>query len=237
MDGVSFLSSPTSSHDSAVENLLTEILDVAAIEQIQKLPSPYDSASSVLPSPIETRFQRLKSINQTTKTTKSPKKEEQEEQNQPREPPRSPPPPPNPSQPDTPQKASAGTELPAFNSPTKLPKSLPAKEFDHSWDSPSSSGSSSPPRKQGCCFWASPKKSLRKKGRSETYDNGGCGKDEEILTDLGTFSVRSQRERMKAALKEQEKMSKEAEKVIKWVRQASARISVNDLGDDLRRNK
>ncbi|CAN6487118.1 unnamed protein product [Victoria cruziana] len=239
MDGGSFLSSPTSSHDSAAENLLSEILDVTAVEQIQQLPSPYDSASSILPSQIETRFQRLKSLNHTS----HPPEKEQQEQEQKREPPPPsplppppPPPLPNPTRLDAPQTPQAGDTLPAFDSPKKLPKSLPTKGFDHYGDPVCSSGSSSPPRKQGCCFWASPRRSHRK-DRSESYDDGSWMKDDEILSDLGTFSVRSQREGMKAALKEQEKISKEAEKVIKWVKKASARMSVNDFGNDLLRDK
>ncbi|CAI0441921.1 unnamed protein product [Linum tenue] len=72
--------------------------------------------------------------------------------------------------------------------------------------------SPSPPRKPGC-FWCSPKKPTRKK------------KQEKIL---------------RKAMKEEERINKEAEKIVKWAKQAAARMSYHHrteedddgLGDD-----
>lgn len=49
-------------------------------------------------------------------------------------------------------------------------------------------------------------------------------KNDEILSDLSTFSVKEQERKLKKALEEEEKISREAEKVVKWVKQESARM-------------
>ncbi|KAK7309473.1 hypothetical protein RJT34_06228 [Clitoria ternatea] len=63
-----------------------------------------------------------------------------------------------------------------------------------------------------CCFCFSSKKSLE------------WGKNDEMLSDMSTFSVKEQERRLKKALQEEKRVSKEAERVVQWVKQESARI-------------
>lgn len=55
------------------------------------------------------------------------------------------------------------------------------------------------------------------------------GKNDEILSDMSTFSVKEQESRLKKALEEEERVSKEAERLVKWVKQESARIDVSTI--------
>ncbi|XP_058103791.1 uncharacterized protein LOC131247882 [Magnolia sinica] len=100
---------------------------------------------------------------------------------------------------------------------------------------------SSPPR-QTCCFWCSPKRVPGKKGKEDgimgfELESGGWGKNDEILSDLSTFSLKEQQQRLKKALKEEEKVNQEAEKVVNWVKQASARMDVSVVEDSLRHDE
>lgn len=87
-----------------------------------------------------------------------------------------------------------------------------------------SSGESSPsPPRQRCCLCFSPKRVQRK------------SKGDEILTELGILSLKEEHRKLKKALKEQEKMTRETEKIVKWVKKASAKMnsaSVDDLLSD-----
>ncbi|KAG6577118.1 hypothetical protein SDJN03_24692, partial [Cucurbita argyrosperma subsp. sororia] len=92
----------------------------------------------------------------------------------------------------------------------------------------------SPPRRAGC-FWCSPKKASEKKNSSNrTLDNGlGWGKNNDFLSDLNIFSAKEQQKILKKAMKEEEKINREAEKIVKWAKQASARMNVSDIEDEL----
>ncbi|ESW30102.1 hypothetical protein PHAVU_002G124800 [Phaseolus vulgaris] len=81
------------------------------------------------------------------------------------------------------------------------------------------------------CF-SSSKKSVARNGRSSgelSSEDVERGKDDEMLSDRSTFSVKEQEKRLKKALEEEEKVSKEAERVVQWVKQESARIDVSAL--------
>lgn len=67
----------------------------------------------------------------------------------------------------------------------------------------------------------SPRKEQRREGK-----RGDWGTDDDILSDMGTFSTKEQQRKLKKALKEQEKATREAEKMVEWVKQASARMNV-----------
>ncbi|KAJ0020669.1 hypothetical protein Pint_31827 [Pistacia integerrima] len=56
-------------------------------------------------------------------------------------------------------------------------------------------------------------------------------KNDEFLLDLGIFSVKEQQKMLKKAMKEEEKVSREAEKIVKWAKQASMRMSPHDIED------
>ncbi|XP_058777579.1 uncharacterized protein LOC131651873 [Vicia villosa] len=102
------------------------------------------------------------------------------------------------------------------------------------------SPSPSPPRKWGC-FWCSPKKEKKKVKSKENDDTVGSLEEytsDEFLSDIGSLSSLSTKKRMnmidKALKEEQEKINREAEKIVELVKQASARMIVSsDIEDEL----
>uniref|UniRef100_A0A1J3C6Z5 Uncharacterized protein n=1 Tax=Noccaea caerulescens TaxID=107243 RepID=A0A1J3C6Z5_NOCCA len=87
-------------------------------------------------------------------------------------------------------------------------------------------------------IWRSPEKSSTKKKnmkscKSFTTAAYSSGRERDIdfddfLSDLNAFSVEDQRKMLKKALKEQQKMRKEAAEIIKMAKQASARFDFDD---------
>ncbi|KAK9667693.1 hypothetical protein RND81_13G005100 [Saponaria officinalis] len=88
----------------------------------------------------------------------------------------------------------------------------------------------------GGCLCFSPKWVSKKKSGGGGGGGGelglGFGRDEELLSDLRTFSTKEQKRRMKEAMKEEEKINREAEKIVKWAKQVSARIDFDITDDD-----
>lgn len=122
--------------------------------------------------------------------------------------------------PDKKRRSKLKSKSGSFSSPLGSSNSL--------MDSPS------PPKKAGC-FWCSPKKASHKKSK-ENQDTGiglDWGKSDEFLSDLSTFSTKEQQKILKKAMKEEEKISREAEKIVKWAKHASARLSVSGIEDEL----
>ncbi|XLS48250.1 hypothetical protein HN51_022608 [Arachis hypogaea] len=70
-----------------------------------------------------------------------------------------------------------------------------------------SSPSLSPPRRAGC-FWCSPRKDSKKKSKEVDWSVLGWHKDDELLSDLGSFSSKKQLKILKKALKEEQKISR-----------------------------
>ncbi|CAL9053830.1 unnamed protein product [Musa banksii] len=99
------------------------------------------------------------------------------------------------------------------------------------------SGESPPPPRRTCCFGCYGARESTRKGKSNevhgaaSLDEARWGSNQGILTDFSTFSVEEQRRRLKRALEEEERASKEAEKVVRWVKQASARIDTSTVND------
>ncbi|KAL6001811.1 hypothetical protein ACLOJK_041789 [Asimina triloba] len=97
----------------------------------------------------------------------------------------------------------------------------------------------SPPR-QTCCFGCSVKSTPgKKKSKKEEILGLGpgdedWGKNEELLSDFSTFSLKEQDRRLKKALKEEEKVAQEAEKVVTWVKQASARMDYSPVQESIK---
>ena len=92
--------------------------------------------------------------------------------------------------------------------------------------------SPSPPRRAGC-FWCSPKKDSRKKSKDIDWGVLDWDKSDEFLSDLGSFSSKKQQKMLKKAMKEEQKISREAEKIVELAKQASARMNVNVIDDEL----
>ncbi|KAA8528176.1 hypothetical protein F0562_035573 [Nyssa sinensis] len=95
--------------------------------------------------------------------------------------------------------------------------------------------SESPPRSAICCFCYSTRSDDRKKKSSrgvsglDEKGNGNWEKTDEILSDMSTFSVKEQERRLKKAKEEEERLSREAEKAVRWVKQESARMDVSAI--------
>ncbi|CAJ2646966.1 unnamed protein product [Trifolium pratense] len=79
-----------------------------------------------------------------------------------------------------------------------------------------------------CCFCFSTKKGVvarnnKSRGVSSS-DHVEWKTNDEILSDMSTFSVKEQEKRLKKALEEEKKVSIEAERVVQWVKHESSRI-------------
>ncbi|KAA8528177.1 hypothetical protein F0562_035572 [Nyssa sinensis] len=270
MADFSFLSD---SDESAVEELLSQAMDHSVLEQVAAINCSGFTSDSVLPTQLETRFQRLKSFPVTkpkspylgtgnnsasslkphfendlknlggTKTDSenvflSPTKENPVEKKGLKSESQS-------RSVSSPSKSSNSSTGDAIFSPMKEnpdgKKGLKSKSRSGSFLSPSNSSnlsmeSLSPPRKTGC-FWCSPKKDSRKKSNGNRFAgiDRDWGKKDEFLSDLdlGSFSTKEQQKMLKKAIKEEEKISREAEKIVKWAKQASARMDVSGIEDEL----
>ncbi|KAI6706855.1 hypothetical protein NL676_009817 [Syzygium grande] len=90
----------------------------------------------------------------------------------------------------------------------------------------------SPPQRLICCFSFSPAKGGRRKRAGKgvlrsDMEEPNWGKNEDMLSDMSTFSVQEQERRLKIAREEEARARREAEKVDMWVRQESARMKVS----------
>lgn len=235
MADFSFLSD--SDNEKAVEELLSQAMDQSVLEQVAAINCS-GFTDSVLPTQLETRFRKLKSLPAAPATSKPsavarnsrsfgssefPKTKKIDDENE--------------KIGGSPveeknledefvekQRKSTSIENDVFSKITNGKRSSPGPISD----------CSSPPAKTGC-FWCSPKKGFSKKGK----ENKGVsmelkwGKDDELLSDLSIFSSKNQEKLMKKAMVEQEKINREAEKIVKWAKQASARMDVSSIEDEL----
>ncbi|GKB49381.1 hypothetical protein Tco_0900134 [Tanacetum coccineum] len=93
-------------------------------------------------------------------------------------------------------------------------------------------------RKFGCLF-CSPKKGKKPgngKGKENRLSFSSLGNYDEDEDYMKSFSAKERKKLMKKAMKEEEKLNKEAEKIVKWAKQASDRmmnVSGLNLDEDL----
>ncbi|KAI3707278.1 hypothetical protein L6452_25653 [Arctium lappa] len=279
-DEFSFLTD--SDDDRAVEDVLAQAMDHSVLEQLAAINCSSFSTNDNLPSHLETRFRKLKSLPTTTTTTASAasrfppsksrslrprsgddfnlderlcgsvdferipdgKKQGLES------------PPPTEEQSDGNRDERKGLESKS-KSNLKLNTNADAevckqrdlktksgtgssKSRSDSWSlsSPESdTGSLSPPRRKIGCLWCSPKKEKsvpRKQGKENRQSSSSSWGNEYDAEFLKTFSVKEQKKIMKKAMKEEEKINREAEKIVKWAKQASSRMMVvSGLDDEL----
>ncbi|GAB2272906.1 hypothetical protein Dimus_007723 [Dionaea muscipula] len=98
--------------------------------------------------------------------------------------------------------------------------------------SSSSRETASPPRRNGC-FCCSPKtKGVFGRKFGKGNGAGDLGEKDGIFTDLGSLSRKEQSKVLKKALEEEERISREAEKIIKWAKQASMKIDFAGIDDN-----
>ncbi|PHU28972.1 hypothetical protein BC332_01065 [Capsicum chinense] len=245
MGDFSFLSDDDSDTEKAVDDLLEQAMDHSVLQQIAAINCSGFNDSS-LPTHLETRFRKLKSLpaahttpkpSSFTRNSRSfcssefPKNEKNCDENKKFE------------------GSSVGEKGGEVNLEdwfvekqtrskdvlSKTPDGKRGKKSKASSDSWNfSQDCLSPPTKTGC-FWCSPKKGSSKKGKENRSVSMGLkwGKDDELLSDLSTFSLKNQEKLMKKAMEEQEKVNREAEKIVKWAKQASARMDVLSIEDEL----
>ncbi|KAL6547665.1 hypothetical protein OROHE_009370 [Orobanche hederae] len=239
--------------EKAVEELLSQAMDSTILEQVAAINCAGFSDSG-LPSQLETRFQRLKSF--PSSTTPKPASLSTKSFNLSHPPDSSderyvgkgrgivPPTRPTKSPEEKLCSSDIGEGFSPFkeNRRGKMEKNGRGKSPTSSFSSYSSEGFSgrsvSPPVKSGC-FLCSPKKVSSKKKNKENkgLDLGfDWGKKDELLSNLSNFSVNSQKKMKKKAVEEEERICREADKIVKWAKQASARMVVsgieNEISDD-----
>uniref|UniRef100_A0A0E0E692 Uncharacterized protein n=1 Tax=Oryza meridionalis TaxID=40149 RepID=A0A0E0E692_9ORYZ len=278
---------------SAVDAILAEAADLVALEQIAKLNTAHLAADgdSALPSSLESRFRKLKSLpaaplpppppakslgrsaTAPPHHTDSPRsetpdpppavppapaaqerrpedaaKEAREKENS------SPPPPPPPSQAHPPPAVTVPTAAAAAVAQDGDDEEDLEKLFRPGRGRPTlrernrgrDDGSPSPPR-QACCFGFSPKKTLQRtptgNGRKSRAGVAAAADDDVLgIGDAGEWGdenrrivteLKQQQRKLKKALEEQVKVSRETAKMAQWVKQASARMTHTAAMDDL----
>ncbi|KAK6785267.1 hypothetical protein RDI58_018722 [Solanum bulbocastanum] len=252
MADFSFLSD--SDNEKAVEELLSQAMDQSVLEQVAAINCS-GFTDSVLPTQLETRFRKLKSLPAAPATPKpsavarnsksfgssefpnTPKTKKIDDENKKIE--------------GSPveekgskvnledgfvekQTKSTSIENDVFSKITSGKRGKKSSSGPISSPSDSSKDRLSPPAKTGC-FWCSPKKGFNRKGKENRNVSMGLkwGKDDELLSDSSIFSSKNREKLMKKAMEEQEKINREAEKIVKWAKQASARMDVSSIEDEL----
>ncbi|KAK6116935.1 hypothetical protein DH2020_049310 [Rehmannia glutinosa] len=239
--------------EKAVEEVLSQAMDSTILEQVAAINCA-GFTDSGLPSHLETRFQRLKSLpsstakpaSLSTKSLSLPHRPEFKKGDSVNEAKKS-----DSSEGKDGEKVEKGSS----KCSTKCPEEKTYLSDNGSFSpnprgkmekkgkkSPSfssscegfSSRSISPPVKSGC-FLCSPKKMSRKKNKENRGLDLGLdwGKHDELLSDLSNFSVNSQRKMIKKAMEDEERICREAEKIVKWAKHASARMDISDIEDEL----
>ncbi|XP_072975345.1 uncharacterized protein [Typha angustifolia] len=236
----SYLSSPESD-DSAVDAIISEATDLCALEHIASLNTSHLSDSSLLPADLDARFRKLKSFPVAKPHSQpTPKRLDHEKENVPRtvDPSESIPKSPiDANKPEVPIPSQESGEAGRFSHEKgDAFKGLEPKLGSGFSPSPSKShcsrtDSPSPPR-QACCFGFSPKK-IQKNSKAKKdgifgldLDVGDWGDSDKVLSEL-----KQHRQKLKKALKEQERVRKEAAQIVKQAKQTSARMNAPALDD------
>ena len=270
---------------SAVDAILAEAADLVALEQIAKLNTAHLAADgdSALPSSLESRFRKLKSLPAAPLPPPPPAKSLGRSATAP---PHHTDPPPS----ETPDPAPPAPPAPAAQERRPEDAAKEAQEKENSSPPPSQAhpppavtvptaaaaddneedleklfrpgrgrptlrernrgrddGSPSPPR-QACCFGFSPKKTLQRtptgSGRKSRRAGVAAAADDDVLGigDAGEWGdenrrivteLKQQQRKLKKALEEQGKVSRETAKMAQWAKQASARMTHTAAIDDL----
>ncbi|KAL0372004.1 UNVERIFIED_CONTAM: hypothetical protein Scaly_0882000 [Sesamum calycinum] len=189
--------------EKAVEDLLSQAMESTVLEQVATINCA-GFTDSGLPSHLETRFQRLKSFPASTA-----------------------------------KPTSLSTKSFSLSHPAEFKKVESVNEAKSSDSGEEKNGE----RSEKVCFstceeWLllvfSKKVSRKKNKENRGLDLGlDWGKHDELLSDLSNFSVHSQRKMIKKAMEEEERISREAEKIVKWAKHASARMDVSSIEDEL----
>ena len=232
MADLRYLSDTDEEESAAVEELISQAKDLCVLEQVAAIRCS-SFTDSVLPTDLESRFRKLKSFPLTNKPKPKPDHSANADFSLSKTPP-------NPKAPP-----DLSVEKGVFSDLEENPDPVLNHESSKSSKSPSGSPSSmdfspSPPKKTGCFFCLSPKKASsndhhhQKKKSKKSKENGlDWDMNHEFLSDLSTFSTKKQQKMLKKAMKEEEKINREAQKIVNWAKQSSARLSVvSGIHDD-----
>ncbi|QCD90930.1 hypothetical protein DEO72_LG4g1891 [Vigna unguiculata] len=232
---VGFYDFSDTDNESAIEEIISQAQDACVLDQLSAINCA-GITNSVLPSHLETRFRNLKSFPPTkarTFPTPTSRNEPSFNFSSSKQ---------NPDSGYTSSHDKKGVEEKAKDESVSSPPFTPSSSEESSMSSifkpaqkngskqhsplrSSGSPSPSPPRRRGC-LWCSPKKKEQKKKGKENWGD-------EILSSLGSFSMKEQQKILKKAMKEEEKVSREAEKIVQWAKQASSRMKASDIDDEL----
>ncbi|XVF52191.1 hypothetical protein PTKIN_Ptkin04bG0244900 [Pterospermum kingtungense] len=202
MADFSFLSD---TDESAVEEVISQAQDLCVLEQLSAINcSAFTHSDSVLPSDLDSRFRRLKSL-PVPVTHTSPDYVSDSKSNH------------DPFLPEHPTSSSSDS-LPQNSSVTKSCSFASPLPLD-----------SSPPRKAGC-FWCSFKMPAKKKHTKKNRVLNTALDSDEFLSDM---AVKEQQKMINKAIKGQEKVIREAEKMVNLAKQASARMIFLGMEDEL----
>ncbi|KAK9079890.1 hypothetical protein SSX86_001563 [Deinandra increscens subsp. villosa] len=270
-DEFSFLTD--SDDERAVEDVLSQAMDHSLLEQIAAINCSSFSASDNLPSHLENRFRKLKSLPTSAAAPRFPPSKSKSFTSQSgvdsnlndrhhastnsvdfekipdlkkcSEKP-------SPSAADDleehersvdfeqirdEKKASNSRSKPKSSTDVRSLKSKSSESRSDSWSlsSPESESRSVSPARRGIgCLWCSPKKEKRKQGKENRLSSSSSWGNDFDAEFMRTFSMKEQKKIMKKAMKEEEKINREAEKIVKWAKQASSRMmDVSGLQDEL----
>ncbi|PKU63075.1 uncharacterized protein LOC110099612 [Dendrobium catenatum] len=213
------MASPYFSHlpspdDSDIDAIISEATDLCVLEQIAALNTAHLS-DSLLPTDLESRFRKLKTFPGADHRPQNPSHcSVQEKENIPT------------SSIQSENFEESGESKSEIIS-TASPKPERLKDYkkelrDEVGASPSVERRSPSPTRVICCFGCSPKKMVqRRKGKQ-------C---EEIFLDFGVSSMKEQRRKLEKVLKEQERASREVEKMVEVMEEAAARMNAEALDE------
>ncbi|CAM0909824.1 unnamed protein product [Alopecurus aequalis] len=246
---------------SAVDAILAEAADLVALEQIAKLNTAHLDDSAALPSSLESRFRKLKSL-PTAAAAPPPVKTLGRSVTAPSQhrddPAADPPPQANPPAPA--QEEHSSPPQPHLHPPPKTTVPAVREEDEEEEDLERLFGPrrsrptlkernrvrdddsrSPPPSRQACCFPFSPKKPLQRTTTTRSIKKTHAT-DDVLGIDSGEWDdenrrmvteLKEQQRKLKKALEEQVKVSRDTAKMARWVKQASARMTHTDAIDDL----
>ena len=79
------------------------------------------------------------------------------------------------------------------------------------------------------CFSSKRGNERKKKSVETDHNKENWEKKESMLSDMSTFSVKEQERRLKKALEEEGRVTKQAERVVHWIKQESARMDDSSI--------
>ncbi|KAK3134541.1 hypothetical protein QOZ80_6AG0550500 [Eleusine coracana subsp. coracana] len=247
---------------AAVDAILAEAADLVALEQIAKLNTAHLTDDSALPSSLESRFRKLKSLPTAPRRGSTPVPEQQhpgpgeddpagKKENSPPPQQQQLPPPPVTAIPTAVRDDDDEDLERLFGGGRGRPMLRERNRGTRNLDDDDDGSTSPPPPRQACCFGFSPKKPTLQKttptksSKKKVHGSAGIGgtdrgdvlgvdtkewgdENRRMVTEL-----KEQQRKLKQALEEQVKVSRETAKMARWVKQASARMTHTDAIDDL----